>query len=234
MPNEPVTLSQLENRGETVKVCGLDVPVREWTHGELNYYGSLEDDLKTGLEAMTAKLDAARDKIQSYEARLQSVQVREKKLMEAAKKAEVNLDLDDEEGWTAYESLLERRERAQEKMRDLESKKLRQVLEFNQVMQTVTLEVQEARRRMLLDMCVYLSSGNAPKDWEAEMATLLDRATPTDFKNAERVVEEGKVGWGITPQTTETDSSTSQTDGTNTVITPPHSRQELPIDDSGI
>ena len=232
--SDPVTLTQLENKGKTVKVCGLDVPVREWTHGELNYYGSLENDLKTGLEAMTAQLDAARDKIQSYEAHLQSAQVRERKLMEAAKKAEVNLDLDDEEGWAAYESLLERRERAQEKMRDLESKKLRQILEFNQVMQTVTLEVQEARRRMVLDMCVYLSSGSAPKDWEAEMAALLERTTPTDIKNAERVVHEGKAGWGITPPTTETESNTSPTDGTNTVITPPHSRQASVIDDSGI
>ena len=230
MPNEPVTLSQLENKGKTVKVCGLDVPVREWTHSELNYYEGLENNLKADIEGMAAKLDAARGKIKSYETRLQSLRLRERKLAEAAKKTETNLDLDDEEGWAAYESLLVKREGVQEEMGELETEKTKQILEFNQAMQEVTHEVQEARRHMLLNMCIYLVRYADAEDSEI----LLDRATPTDIKNAERVVEEGKAGWGITPPTTETDSNTSQTDGTNTVITPPHSRQELPIDDSGI
>ena len=98
MPNEPVTLSQLENKGKTVKVCGLDVPVREWTHSELNYYEGLENGLKADVEGMAAKINAANDRMKSHETRLQSLRLREKKLREAANKAEVNLDLDDEEG----------------------------------------------------------------------------------------------------------------------------------------
>ena len=86
-------------------MCGLEVPVREWTHSELNYYEGLENNLKVEIEGMAAKLDASKDELKSYDARRESLELRERKLREAAKKAEVNLDLDDEEGWKAYEVL---------------------------------------------------------------------------------------------------------------------------------